>query len=428
MLSKTSILLRYGHIAHRLAFGHVKYFPFQEVKFTYQSLRLNRMDKSQLRSISTNINNKHKTDANNNDKGFKDEEKREESFFQYCLKRSSAAMKKFIKRILIVSILSIGPIVFINQELISLGIVTGRSMQPTLNPDENKSSRDVVLLQKLYCNKLASAPLLNPIESAFEATKRDNIIRAILDPFEGMKITNDIDNFDTIDYSHLNDFNHTTEMNQINLNKFKDDHLDNLSNLEFNKVHKKQSSIIDKIIRRSNNSNNNSEEKETPRARVIIPVQYIFDKQGRLNEPKNITRPVKYDINNKTIEESSSIIDSLSIKPGDVVMITSPNSPNMTFVKRVCAIGGQYVHPRILNIEGTPPILKDLNLKRNIDNETLIEIPRNHIWVESDDPYHGLDSNYFGPISIGLIQGKVISVIWPLNRLASSVYSKKSSM
>lgn len=42
-------------------------------------------------------------------------------------------------------------------------------------------------------------------------------------------------------------------------------------------------------------------------------------------------------------------------------------------------------------------------------------VPFNHIWVEGDaeDSRKSLDSNTYGPVSISLITGRVMAVVWP---------------
>jgi len=46
-------------------------------------------------------------------------------------------------------------------------------------------------------------------------------------------------------------------------------------------------------------------------------------------------------------------------------------------------------------------------------------VPFNHVWLEgdADDPRKSLDSNTYGPVSISLITGRVVAVLWPRMRL-----------
>lgn len=45
----------------------------------------------------------------------------------------------------------------------------------------------------------------------------------------------------------------------------------------------------------------------------------------------------------------------------------------------------------------------------------IAEVPAGHVWVEGDnrDGTKSLDSNYYGPISMSLITGRVTHVLWP---------------
>lgn len=42
-------------------------------------------------------------------------------------------------------------------------------------------------------------------------------------------------------------------------------------------------------------------------------------------------------------------------------------------------------------------------------------VPFNHVWLEgdADNPKKSLDSNTYGPVSISLITGRVMAVLWP---------------
>lgn len=45
-------------------------------------------------------------------------------------------------------------------------------------------------------------------------------------------------------------------------------------------------------------------------------------------------------------------------------------------------------------------------------------VPWNHVWVEgdTDDPRKSLDSNTYGPVSMSLVSGRVVGVLWPRPR------------
>lgn len=46
----------------------------------------------------------------------------------------------------------------------------------------------------------------------------------------------------------------------------------------------------------------------------------------------------------------------------------------------------------------------------------VVQVPKNHIWVEGDnrDSTKTLDSNTYGPISVNLIEGQITNILLPL--------------
>ncbi|EJD48554.1 LexA/Signal peptidase, partial [Auricularia subglabra TFB-10046 SS5] len=88
------------------------------------------------------------------------------------------------------------------------------------------------------------------------------------------------------------------------------------------------------------------------------------------------------------------------LKRGEVVFLKSPTDPNVLLVKRVIALEGDTVQP----LPRYP--------------EPLVRVPPFHVWVEGDEP-RGRDSNSFGPVSMALIQGRAVGIVWPLSRFGS---------
>lgn len=95
-----------------------------------------------------------------------------------------------------------------------------------------------------------------------------------------------------------------------------------------------------------------------------------------------------------------------SLQRGDVVMFRSPLDPEKLVTKRVVGLQGDVIIPR----------------KKSYPRSQAL-IPRNHLWVEGDNAFHSIDSNDFGPISQGLIVGKVVSILWPFGRLNADISS-----
>ncbi|TVY35391.1 Mitochondrial inner membrane protease subunit [Lachnellula occidentalis] len=92
-----------------------------------------------------------------------------------------------------------------------------------------------------------------------------------------------------------------------------------------------------------------------------------------------------------------------NLKRGMLVSFWSPAHPEVLAVKRVIALPGDKVVTRAPYPMPT------------------VDIPCNHIWVEGDnkDGTKTLDSNYYGPISTSLVQGKITHVLWPWNSAGS---------
>lgn len=76
-----------------------------------------------------------------------------------------------------------------------------------------------------------------------------------------------------------------------------------------------------------------------------------------------------------------------NLKIDDLLYVRSPLNPNKFVIKRVKGLQGDTM--------------------RTKDNKEDVKVPKNHVWVEGDNINNSLDSNKFGPISIGLIVGKV---------------------
>lgn len=88
-----------------------------------------------------------------------------------------------------------------------------------------------------------------------------------------------------------------------------------------------------------------------------------------------------------------------SLRHGDVVVMRSPQEPSRVLVKRIVGCAGDVVKPR----------------PTSRYPKSQVKIPTSHVWVEGDY-IHSMDSNYFGPISTGLIIGKVRWIVYPFCR------------
>lgn len=67
----------------------------------------------------------------------------------------------------------------------------------------------------------------------------------------------------------------------------------------------------------------------------------------------------------------------------------------------------------------------------NSTNSGLIRIPEGHCWVEGDHYGHSMDSNNFGPASLGLVTAKASFIVWPPSRwqhIKSNIPKQRRSM
>lgn len=88
---------------------------------------------------------------------------------------------------------------------------------------------------------------------------------------------------------------------------------------------------------------------------------------------------------------------SFSYKRGDMVSLVSPKDPSQKIIKRIIALEGD--------------IIRTIGYKNRY-----IRIPEGHCWVEGDHTGHSLDSNFFGPVALGLITAKASQIVWPPTR------------
>ncbi|URD85713.1 Mitochondrial inner membrane protease subunit [Musa troglodytarum] len=91
-------------------------------------------------------------------------------------------------------------------------------------------------------------------------------------------------------------------------------------------------------------------------------------------------------------------LEKYKFSRGDVIAFKSPSDHKREFVKRLIALPGDW-----MQISDTSDILK---------------IPEGHCWVEGDNKEFSLDSRHFGPIPLGLVQGRVTHIIWPPQRIS----------
>ncbi|XP_033934837.1 LOW QUALITY PROTEIN: mitochondrial inner membrane protease subunit 2 [Pseudochaenichthys georgianus] len=90
-------------------------------------------------------------------------------------------------------------------------------------------------------------------------------------------------------------------------------------------------------------------------------------------------------------------VRNYEVQRGDVVSVMSPKNPRQKIIKRVIGLEGDFI--------------RTLGYKNRF-----VRVPDGHFWLEGDHHGHSLDSNSFGPVSVGLLHGRASHIIWPPNR------------
>ncbi|KAJ7499038.1 signal peptidase, partial [Mycena latifolia] len=93
-------------------------------------------------------------------------------------------------------------------------------------------------------------------------------------------------------------------------------------------------------------------------------------------------------------------IQNLRYARGDIVALRSPSNAKHELVKRIIAIEGDTVR----------------TLRPYPELEVLV--PQGHVWVEGDAFHTESDSNSFGPVPLGLVDSRLVCLIWPWWRLS----------
>ena len=104
---------------------------------------------------------------------------------------------------------------------------------------------------------------------------------------------------------------------------------------------------------------------------------------------------------------------SQSVKIGDVVVFISPKDPNDHVIKRIVATEHQIIQTLSSSSKKT---WRDRANGLSGAGDVVV-IPAGHCWVEGDNHKTSVDSRKYGPISTGLIFGKVTWVIFPFHRI-----------
>ena len=83
-----------------------------------------------------------------------------------------------------------------------------------------------------------------------------------------------------------------------------------------------------------------------------------------------------------------------SYERGDVVVLHSPTEPTEMILKRVVAMGGDWV-------------------RRRGGDQTFVRVPTGYLWIEGDSERFSTDSNSYGAVPAGLVTARVLCKVWP---------------
>ncbi|KAK8575054.1 hypothetical protein V6N13_033720 [Hibiscus sabdariffa] len=87
------------------------------------------------------------------------------------------------------------------------------------------------------------------------------------------------------------------------------------------------------------------------------------------------------------------------LRPGDIVIFRSPETPRKVVCKRLIGMEGDQV-----------TYVVD---PKNSDRCETIVVPKGHVWVEGDNIYNTKDSRNFGAIPYGLLEGRAFWTLLP---------------
>lgn len=105
---------------------------------------------------------------------------------------------------------------------------------------------------------------------------------------------------------------------------------------------------------------------------------------------------------------------------GDIIVFRSPDDPNVDYIKRVIAVGGDSIEIKegqvLVNNE---PLVEDYIKEVDVENFRLQHVPDGHVFVMGDNRPDSLDSRVWRPpwISEDNIIGKAFIIYWPFSRL-----------
>ncbi|KAI1265807.1 LexA/Signal peptidase [Xylariaceae sp. FL1019] len=136
-------------------------------------------------------------------------------------------------------------------------------------------------------------------------------------------------------------------------------------------------------------------------------IPFVISVNDNLFETATVTGPSMYPFFNAEKDQTTrgdTVLNfkynaQYSLQRGMIVTFWSPHRPDAMAVKRIIGLPGDVIRTR------TPYSVP------------IVTVPPGHIWVEGDgEDRDTFDSNSYGPISTGLIIGRVTHILLPLHR------------
>ncbi len=111
-----------------------------------------------------------------------------------------------------------------------------------------------------------------------------------------------------------------------------------------------------------------------------------------------------------------------SVRRGDIVAFRYPKAPQLTFLKRVIALGGDRVEIRndVVYRNGQPlsePYVEHTRTGKPRDRENMrpVVVPRGEMFVLGDNRDDSEDSRYFGAVPLDGVLGEPLFIYWSYN-------------
>mmetsp|Transcript_22223 Transcript_22223/g.45410 ORF Transcript_22223/g.45410 Transcript_22223/m.45410 type:complete len:191 (+) Transcript_22223:77-649(+) len=134
------------------------------------------------------------------------------------------------------------------------------------------------------------------------------------------------------------------------------------------------------------------------------PLVFAFTQYGMTITPVE-GRSMQPTLNNGVGSRDAVCLDRLfahSYERGDVVVLHSPTDPTEMVLKRVVAMGGDWV-------------------RRRGGDQSFVRVPTGYLWVEGDSERFSTDSNAYGAVPAGLVNARVLCKVWPPREVGSTI-------